>query len=104
MWSLLLGTMGVKSLVQGLNAAATTGFEPFDPKSDAVTDWPLRFTQFNAGPHLEAILVIFGRRALIFFCLKALGKKNDTTLVHMRSGDHPGDANMSKKGTLLRRI
>ena len=23
---------------------------------------------------LEAILVIFGRRALIFFCLKALGK------------------------------
>ena len=26
-------------------------------------------------PPLEAILVIFGRRALIFFCLKALGKK-----------------------------
>ena len=25
-------------------------------------------------PPLEAILVIFGRRALIFFCLKALGK------------------------------
>ena len=24
---------------------------------------------------LGAILVIFGRRALIFFCLKALGKK-----------------------------
>ena len=36
--------MGVKSLVQGLNAAATAGFEPrtFDPKSDVVTDWPLR--------------------------------------------------------------
>ena len=31
---------------------------------------------FKAGPPpLEAILVIFGRRALIFFCLKALGKK-----------------------------
>ena len=29
----------------------------------------------KAGPPLEAILVIFGRRALIFFCLKALGKK-----------------------------
>ena len=28
----------------------------------------------KAGPPLEAILVIFGRRALIFFCLKALGK------------------------------
>ena len=28
MWMLLLGTMGVKSLVQGLNAAATAGFEP----------------------------------------------------------------------------
>ena len=31
---------------------------------------------FKAGPPpLEAILVIFGRRALIFFCLKGLGKK-----------------------------
>ena len=28
MWRLLLGTMGVKSLAQGLNAAATAGFEP----------------------------------------------------------------------------
>ena len=28
MWRLLLGTTGVKSLVQGLNAAATAGFEP----------------------------------------------------------------------------
>ena len=38
--------MGGKSLVQGLNAAATAGFEPNDPKSDAVTDWPLR--SFNS--------------------------------------------------------
>ena len=54
---------------------------------------------------LEAILVIFGRRALIFFCLKALEKmKNDTTFVRMRSGDHLGDAKMSKKGTSLHRI
>ena len=30
--------------------------------------------KLKAGPPLEAILVIFGRRALIFFCLKALGK------------------------------
>ena len=29
----------------------------------------------KAGPPLEAILVIFGHRALIFFFLKALGKK-----------------------------
>ena len=28
MWRLLLGTMGVRSLVQGLNSAATAGFEP----------------------------------------------------------------------------
>ena len=28
MWRFLLGTMGVKSLVQGLNTAATAGFEP----------------------------------------------------------------------------
>ena len=34
-------------------------------------------TQVKAGPPppLEAILVIFGHRALIFFCLKGLGKK-----------------------------
>ena len=54
---------------------------------------------------LEAILVIFGRRALIFFVWKLLKKmKNDTTFVRMRSGDHLGDAKISKKGTSLRRI
>ena len=58
-------------------------------------------------PHLfEAILVIFRRRALIFFLFESSWKnmKNDTTFVCMRSGDHPGDAKMSKKGTSLRRI
>ena len=30
--------------------------------------------------------------------------KNDTTFVRMRSGDHLGDAKMSKEGTSLRRI
>ena len=34
-----------------------------------------RYVQLKAGPPLEAILVTFGRRALIFFCLKDLGKK-----------------------------
>ena len=55
---------------------------------------------------LEAILVIFGRRALIFFFVwKLLEKmKNDATFVRMRSGDHFEDAKMSKKGTSLRRI
>ena len=55
---------------------------------------------------LEAILVIFGRRALIFFLFETSWKKmkNDATLVRMRSGDHLGDAKMSKKGTSLRRI
>ena len=57
---------------------------------------------------LEAILVIFGGRALFFcFVLKLLEKiKNDTTFVPMRlqGGDHLGDAKMSKKGTSLRRI
>ena len=57
-------------------------------------------------PPLEAILVIFGRRALIFFLLESSWKKmkNDTTFVRMRSGDQLGDAKMSKKGTSLRRI
>ena len=58
---------------------------------------------FRQDP-LEAILVIFGGRALIFFVWKLLEKmKNDTTFVRMRSGDHLGDAKMSKKGTSLRR-
>ena len=30
--------------------------------------------------------------------------KNDTTFVRMRSGDHLGDAKMSKKGTPLRSV
>ena len=30
--------------------------------------------------------------------------KNDTTFVHMRSGDHLGEAKMSKRGTSLRRF
>ena len=57
-------------------------------------------------PAVEAILVIFGRRALIFVLFESSWKnmKNDTTFVRMRSGDHLGDAKMSKKGTSLRRI
>ena len=54
---------------------------------------------------LEAILVTFGRRALIFLLESSWKKmKNDTTFVRMRSGDQLGDAKMSKKGTSLRRI
>ena len=80
-------------------------------------DWPiLRYwlkEAFSQDPEralrqdpLEAILVIFGRRALIFFLFKSSWKKikNDATFVRMRSGDHLGDAKMSKKGTSRRRI
>ena len=61
---------------------------------------------FKAGPPLEAILVICGHRALIFFLFESswIKMKNDATFVRMRSGDHLGDAKMSKKGTSLRRI
>ena len=60
---------------------------------------------FKAGP-LEAILVIFGCRALIVCLFESSWKKmkNDATLVRMRSGDHLGDAKMPKTGTSLRRI
>ena len=54
---------------------------------------------------------IFGKSVsfwatLIFFLFESSWKKmkNDTTFVRMRSGDHLGDAKMSKKGTSLRRI
>ena len=61
--------------------------------------------KLKAGPPVEAILVIFGRRALIFLVWKLLEKtKNDTTFVRMRSGDHLGDTKMSKKGTSLRHL
>ena len=58
----------------------------------------LRSAIIKAGPPLEAILVIFGRRALIFFLFESSWKKmkNDATFVRMRSGDHLGDAKMSK--------
>ena len=63
-----------------------------------------RYRNFIFGP-LEAILVIFGRSALIFFVWKLLEKmKNDATFMRMCSGDHLGDAKMLKKGTSLRRI
>ena len=52
--------------------------------------------RFKAGPPLR--LVIFGRRALIFFVWKLKeNMKNDTTFVRKRSGDHLGDA--KKKST-----
>ena len=58
------------------------------------------FVKLKAGP-LEAILVIFGRGALIFWFESSWKKmKNDTTFVRMRSGDHLGHAKMYKKGTL----
>ena len=61
--------------------------------------------KIKAGP-LEAILVILGRRALLFFLFERSWKKliNDTTFMRMRSGRHLRDAKMSKKGTSLRRI
>ena len=69
------------------------------------SDRMVRF-KVKAGPPLEAILVIFGRRALIFFLFERSWKKmkNDATFVRMRSGYHLGYAKMSKKSTSLRRI
>ena len=51
---------------------------------------------------LENILVIVGRRALIFLFESSWKKmKNYTTFVRMRSCDHLGNAKMSKKGTSI---
>ena len=66
------------------------------------------FTEIKAGPPPPPPWGYFshlGRSFLIIFTWKLLEKmKNDTTFVRMRSGDHLGDAKMSKKGTSLRRI
>ena len=57
---------------------------------------------FSYSP-FEAISVLFGRRALIFFVWKLLEKdENDTAFVRMSSGDHIGDAKMSKKSNVAR--
>ena len=57
----------------------------------------MTWNAFRQDP-LEDILVIFGRRALIFlFESSWKNMKSDTTCVRMRSGDHLGDAKMSKK-------
>ena len=50
-------------------------------------------------PPFEAILVIFGSRALIFFLFESSWKKmkNDATFVRMRSGHHLGDAKCRKR-------
>ena len=79
---------------------ASTPDRDVDYESCVVSDSP----NLRQDP-LEAILVIFGRRALIFLFESSWKKiKNDTTFVRMHSGDHLGDAKMSKKGTSLRRI
>ena len=72
------------------------GIQKRPEKKDYIEAGPL-------PPPLEAILVIFGRRALIFFLFESSWEKmkNDTTFVRMRSSDHLGDAKMSKKGTSL---
>ena len=70
----------------------------------SVCIYPIFCNCYMAGPP-EAILVIFGRRALIFLFESSWKKnENDTTFVRMRSGYHLGDAKMSKEGTSLRRI
>ena len=54
---------------------------------------------------LEAILVIFRCRALIFFLWKdSENMKNNTTFMRMRTGDYYGDTKMLRKGTSLRWI
>ena len=58
MWRLLLGTMGVKSLVQGLNAAATAGFEPRTVLSEASV-W--RRNRLATAPGTCTFFFFFGR-------------------------------------------
>ena len=53
----------------------------------------------------EAILLIFGGRALIFFVWKPFANYEKWKMKPLlRSDDHLEDAKMSKKGTSLRRI
>ena len=54
------------------------GINSFNPSKDEIDHQSEALNPkecLRQDPPLEAILVIFGRRALIFFCLKALGKK-----------------------------
>ena len=68
MWRLLLGTMGVKSLVQGLNAAATAGFEPRTVWSEVRR----RYRLATAPPHLAERIWHMHMWREIHTCLKSV--------------------------------
>ena len=62
--------------------------------------------EINADPRAKQARKEEHNKSLNFFLFESSWKKmkNDATFVRMRSGDHLGDAKMSKKGTSLRRI
>ena len=68
MWRLLLRTVGVKSLVQGLNAAATAGFEPRTVSSEV-----RRRNRLATAPPLRCL----STSSIIPWCKKV---KNDQKL------------------------
>ena len=77
----------------------TTKFE--QNRGDFERSLKLHQTSLRQDP-FEVVLAIFGHRALIFFWFESSWKKmkNDTTFVHIRSGDHLGDAKKCQKGHL----
>ena len=72
MWRLLLGTMGVKSLVQGLNAAGTAGFEPRTVWSEVRR----RNRLATGNAHVFKARPLFDRLVLPYFSHSIYGKEN----------------------------
>ena len=81
MWRLLLGTMGVKSLVQGLNEAAAAGFEPRTVWSEVRR----RNRMASRTIRTKAQLFWLSTRTTLFMCSRLLAHRRQTA----KKKDHP---------------
>ena len=100
MWRLLLGTMGVKSLVQGLNAAATAGFEPRTVWSEVrrcnrlatappflrnlLLQWVSRHLSRERYPVKDGLLVL-EKEPVVHFLIQWLWRETSVRLQHLSS-------------------
>ena len=97
MWRLILGTMGVKSLVQGLNAAATAGFEPRTVWSEVRRRNRLATALLSALSQFPCLLFVQIRPFLdsIHICPERIQAKS-VCFLQMESLDWPGPIAVSE--------
>ena len=97
MWRLFLGTMGVKSLVQGLNAAATAGFEPRTVWSEVRRRNRLATAPPLIGPNSENSQFYFNFEWKTGICVQSATSESKSTLI--MTANH-GDISVDLQGSL----